>query len=309
MKTGKKRMKQPKKSEQPQDISPKPEKIVKEYWTEKTEQAVFEYLKNDFNFYEIRLEKYLDDCRKNDIEIDNYTVDDINNMIIITMHNDAILKKNDIFRKNIEKPLSRLVENIIFNFKLFRAGFDVKTLHNDCMSFVMEKFANFDPSLNTKSFSFYGTVAKHYLLGKKKETDKGSRTNLDYSNFREEVDNANSFELDEPKDKDDAYSLFNFIINELESEIEKQDISKNDLKVAYAIVQIFKNHSIVGIYNKNHIYHLIKENTGLQTKDITYSLSRFRSFYRSKKQEFIKQKQNDDYNDDFFDYEDDDYFL
>ena len=55
------------------------------------------------------------------------------------------------------------------------------------------------------------------------------------------------------------------------------------------IIEIFKNHEVLGAYNKNHVYQLIKENTGLQTKDITYSLSRFRVFYRLLKQDFIKR--------------------
>lgn len=279
------------------------EKKKKEYWGEDVELAVVEYLKNDFNFYRIKQEKYIKDCIDKEKDIDEYIIQELNNMIIFAEQSDVIYKKNEVFRKKIQKPLNRLIENIIFNYRLFRPGVDVKTLHNDCMSFVMEKFANFDPSQNTKSFSFYGTVAKHYLLGKKKEVDKGSKTNLDYCNHKEEVDNKNSFELDEINRDDSSYTLFNYIINELEKELDKKDTSKNDAKVADAIIQIFRNHLLIGAYNKNQVYQLIKEHTGLQTKDITYSLHRFRIFYKLRKQDYIKKENEDDLYDDDFDYD------
>jgi hypothetical protein len=63
-------------------------------------------------------------------------------------------------------------------------------------------------------------------------------------------------------------------------------LTKNDQKVGDAIVQIFKNHEIIGVYNKNQVYQLIKESTGLETKDITYSLHRFRVSYKILRQEF-----------------------
>lgn len=279
------------------------EKKKKEYWGEDVELAVVEYLKNDFNFYRIKQEKYIEDCIEKEKDIDEYIIQELNSMIVFAEQSDAIHRKNEIFRKKIQKPLNRLIENIIFNYKLFRPGVDVKTLHNDCMSFVMEKFANFDPSQNTKSFSFYGTVAKHYLLGKKKEVDKGFKTNLDYCNHKEEVDNKNSFELDEINRDDSSYTLFNYIINELEKELAKKDTSKNDAKVADAIIQIFRNHLLIGAYNKNQVYQLIKEHTGLQTKDITYSLHRFRIFYKLRKQDYIKKENEDDLYDDSPDYD------
>jgi hypothetical protein len=167
---------------------------------------------------------------------------------------------------------------------------------------VYGKFANFNPDKNAKSFSFFGTIAKHYLMGEKKDIDKSQQVNLDYDDHKEEADRKEVVELGEKSDLDTSFSLFSFVINNLENEIdkklrnpdEKKGLSDNDLKVADAIVQIFKSHELLGAYNKNHVYHLIKEYTGLQTKDITYSLARFRVFYRLLKQDFIKDSQNED---------------
>lgn len=265
------------------------EKKKKAYWTEDTEAAVIEFLINDFNYYNVQIEKYVDDCTKTKKPIDINHVMNLRASSEQVSNKESIYDKDKVFRERIQKPLNKLIENIIFNFKLFRPGVDIKTLHNDCLSFVYGKFANFNPGKNTKSFSYFGTVAKHYLQGEKKELDKSIQVNLDYDCHRDEADSVDTFELDEKSDLDTSLTLFKHVINSIESELDRGHLSENDMKVGDAIIQIFRSHEILGAYNKNHVYQLIKENTGLQTKDITYSLSRFRIFYRLLKQDFIKR--------------------
>lgn len=287
----------------------------KEYWTSETEEAVKEYLKNDFNFYQYKIDKHIEDVGKSIeknranprfkvIELDEDFILINESMLDYTSRTAVIRKKEEIFRSYIHKPLTRLVENIIFSFKLFRQGVDVKTLHNDCMSHVIEKFCNFDPDQNTKSFSFYGTVAKHYLQNKKKEVDKSTKVTLPYEIHSEEAEELSAFELDDESDLDSSLALFNHITDLFESEIERSDISKNDAKVAEAIVDIFKNHELIGVYSKSSVYKLIKEHTNLETKDITYSLHRFKILYKLKKQDFVEKHKDKyyGYDDDVFPY-------
>lgn len=287
----------------------------KEYWTSETEEAVKEYLKNDFNFYQYKIDKHIEDVGKSIeknranprfkvIDLDEDFILINQSMVDYTSRTMVIRKKEEIFRNYIHKPLTRLVENIIFSFKLFRQGVDVKTLHNDCMSHVIEKFCNFDPDQNTKSFSFYGTVAKHYLQNKKKEVDKSTKVTLPYEIHSEEAEELSAFELDDESDLDSSLALFNHITDLFESEIGRSDISKNDAKVAEAIVDIFKNHELIGVYSKSSVYKLIKEHTNLETKDITYSLHRFKILYKLKKQDFVEKHKDKyyGYDDDVFPY-------
>jgi hypothetical protein len=278
------------------------EKKKKTYWSDDTEVAVVDFLNNDCNFFHMQLEKYFENCKKNKEEVNMDHVNSLQEKFEWANTSSVMAKKERIYKDHIHKPLNRLVENIIFNFKLFRPGIDIKTLQADCLSFVYSKFANFNPGQNTKSFSFFGTIAKHYLMGEKKETDKSHQVNLDYDDHKEEADGKDTMEIGKKSDLDNSYSLFTHVVDSIEKEIqkklnnpeEKKSLSDNDLKVADAIVHIFKTHELLGAYNKNHVYHLIKEHTGLQTKDITYSLARFRVFYRLLKQDFIRQNVDKD---------------
>lgn len=270
------------------------EKKKKEYWTEDTEAAVIEFLNHDLHYYSVQIEKYLEDCHKKRVPINENYLLGLQLAFEEASSPEVIISKDKIYRDRIQKPLIKLIENIMFSYKLFKKGVDIKTQQLECLSFVYTKFANFNPNKNTKSFSYFGTVAKHFMQGDIKDQDKYIRTNLDYDDHRDEADGVDTFELDERSDLDTSYTLFNHVIQSIEDEMDKGSLSDNDMKVGDAIIEIFKKHEALGAYNKNHVYQLIKESTGLQTKDITYSLSRFRIFYRILKQDFMKRDNDDD---------------
>jgi len=199
-------------------------------------------------------------------------------------------KRNLIFSKKIYKPLKKLVENIIFTYKLFRTDVEVTELQSDCMSFLITKIDKFNPKTGAKAFAYLGTIAKHYLMGEKRIAYKHTKINVDIDENLEEASEkpGSIYNLDDLECEESENVLFNDVIKKIEEEMKKPKMLTNDKKVAEAIVWIFKNHEMLKVYNKNLVYHLLKERTGLQTKEITYSLSRLKSFYRLFKKDFIK---------------------
>jgi len=274
---------------------PEREKNPKDYWFDSTEKAVIEYLYLHEMFYLTRAKEEEENAKKEKRELNQeYYLKMVELAEVVGSNPENRVRRDQIFREHIRKPLNRLVENIIFNFKLFRPDIDVKSTHNDCYNFVYIKFFNFNPARRKKSFSFYGTIAKHYLLGEKKELDKLISVNLDFEENREEVDISMITEMHEVSEVEKTFNLFQYVIEEIENKINDPNISVNDANVGDAIIQIFKNHDLIGVYNKNQVYQLIKERTGLETKDITYSLHRFRIFYKLIKEDFIKRKDEDE---------------
>lgn len=226
------------------EVEKKKQKI---YWTEDTEAAVKEYLSLDFDHLSSKLDLYL----KNQVELGKYdpTIDDgyiaeLKVRIEKSASDKTQAKKEIIFRTRIRTPLNRLIENIIFSFKLFRYDIDVKTLHNDCMSHVYEKFYKFDPDQNTKSFSYFGTIAKHYLQNKKKDLDMLKSINLNYDDYRDEVDDRENYEIDtEGSDaSSELIELFGFMTKMFEKNMANKALNDNDKKVLEAILALFKSH-------------------------------------------------------------------
>ena len=62
-------------------------------------------------------------------------------------------KKNLIFSKHLHKPLKKLVENIVFTYKLFRNDIDINELQNDCVSFLVTKLEKYDHRTGAKAFA------------------------------------------------------------------------------------------------------------------------------------------------------------
>ncbi len=203
------------------------------------------------------------------------------------------VEKNLIFSKFLYKPLNKLIENIIFTYKLFRSDVDIKELQADCMGFLITKIDKFNPKTGAQAFSYLGTIAKHYLMGGKREAYKHTKSNADIDESIEEVSRKpeNTYIIDGEESVDINIAVFEEIILKLEADIKRPKMLMNDKLVGEAIVYIFKNHHILEAYNKNRLYQLLKERTGLQTKDITYSLGRFKKDYEIFKTIFIQERE------------------
>lgn len=230
------------------------------------------------------------------------------------------LKKELIFRSNIRTPLNKLIENIIFSFKLFRYDVDVKSIHNDCMSHVYEKFYKFDPDQNTKSFSYFGTIAKHYLQNKKKDLDSMKSINLNYDDHVEEVDATFGEDDGESQASDEMLNLFNHMVITFEKNMNNKALNDNDRKVLDSILELFKSHSYVeddslyeenqksrilsdtwrrnhgnvdvlddNKYSKGNILDFIADRSNLSKEDMSKSLTKLRNLYKEKKKEFYNK--------------------
>jgi len=259
----------------------------KVYWGKEQEVAVEDYLRMSEVWLENRIKWELKEAKEGKRETDWDLILSIEDLIEKSKDPEVKIKREKLFRDKIDKPLSKLVENIVFSYKLFRGDIDVKSLQWDCLGFLMEKFANFKPSKGKRSFSYYGTVVKHYLIGEKKDNYKSQTNNLEYESFREEVNNRNKYELGDRDPLEESARLFDHIVSEIKIELVNTEMSDNDRNVGNAIVNIFERHEETNIYKKNNLYKLIKEYTGLETKDITYSLNRFKTLYKLRKQSFI----------------------
>lgn len=260
----------------------------KKYWNEEQEEAVEQYLKMSTVWLKNKIKWELERAEEAEEDPDWELILEIEDLIEISNLPEVAYKREKLFRDKIDKPLKKLVENIVFTFKLLRTDIDIKSLQWDCIGFVIEKFANFKISKGKKSFSYYGTIIKHYLINEKKVKDEYQKSNLEYEVFSEEVNTIKKYELGDKDPLEESSKIFNYIISEIKRELSNSNMSENDRNVGNAIVKIFETHEDVQVYSKNNLYQMIKEYTNLQTKDITYSLGRFKILYKRTKQNFIK---------------------
>jgi len=107
-------------------------------------------------------------------------------------------ERDKIYREKLKDPLNKMVESIIRKYKLYSKNDQFEETHTDALSFLMIKFHKFKPSKNKKSYSYYGTVCKHYLLGKLIKEDKKMKSLLPYEDYATSIeeDEKNSYVID-----------------------------------------------------------------------------------------------------------------
>jgi hypothetical protein len=180
-----------------------------------------------------------------------------------------------------------MIESIIRRYKLYSKNMSFEDLHSDTLSFLMIKFHKFKPSKGKKSYSYYGTICKHYLLGKIIKDDKKLKTLISYEDVASDLeeDEEYSYEIDSI-DVDLSFLISN-ICDSIKQELQNKILTENEIKVGNALISILENWETVfesqestNKYNKNLILYYMREMTSLGTKDIRNAMKRYKSIYK-----------------------------
>ena len=112
-------------------------------------------------------------------------------------------ERSDIYVEHIHWGFYKLTENIIHTFKFYYTEVDeIEHLQHEVITFLLDKIHLFDQSRGAKAFSYFGTIAKRYLIiqntqNYKKRVDKAPVEDLHHSL-------SHSYDMDyNPMEKDD----------------------------------------------------------------------------------------------------------
>jgi hypothetical protein len=194
-------------------------------------------------------------------------------------------EKNKIFNEYLREPLIIMVESIIRRYKLYRKDFEFQDIHTDTMSFLITKINKFDHTKNHKAYSYFGTICKNYLMGTIQRDNKDNNRNVSYEDISSDIEDSpeHSYVIDSYQiDYQDV--IIKLVIN-LEQFMELEDLSDNERKLGYALLEIFTNFDRIfqigdgNKFNKNLILLSIREMTSLSTKEIRISMKKFKKLY------------------------------
>ena len=205
-------------------------------------------------------------------------------------------ERERIYNRDLKDPLNKMIESIIRRYKLYPKGMTFEDIHTDTLSFLATKMAKFDFDANKKSYSYFGTICKNYLLGRLIKDDKKMKQSISYEDvFKVVEEDADfSYSIDEDMDKTPLDMFISEISDSIKDEIENNKVTDNEEKVGGALITILDNWEDVfekvesgNKYNKNLILSYIREITGLTTKDIRITMKRFKKIYKFLKDEKI----------------------
>ena len=196
-------------------------------------------------------------------------------------------RRNEIYRLHLQAPLNTMIESIIRRYKLYSKNMSFEDLHSDTLSFLMIKFHKFKPSKGKKSYYYYGTVCKHYLLGKLIKDDKKMKTLISYEDVATSLEENEDLSYEMDIQEVDLTFFIGDICSSIKEELQSKILTENEIKVGNALISILENWENVfegqeatNKYNKNLILYYMREMTSLGTKDIRNAMKRYKSIYK-----------------------------
>ena len=198
----------------------------------------------------------------------NYFTQHTENAIVKYNSTSDFEEKNKIYHEEIHYAFFKLTENIIHTFKFYHTEVDnIEDLQHEVITFLLSKIHLFNPDKGAKAYSYFGTIAKRYLILSnakiyKKKIDVSPIEDIDQDeNHSYTIDNDNSVErLSIYIDKfteyctENIYTLFP---------------KEQDAKIADAVLELFRKRENLEVFNKKALYIFIREQIDVKTPKIT----------------------------------------
>jgi hypothetical protein len=194
-------------------------------------------------------------------------------------------EKNKIYNDFLRGPLDKMISSIIRRYKLYRKGMDFYEIHTDTHSFLMTKIDKFKPSKEKKAYSYFGTICKNYLMGQIIKDQKDINRKISYEDISPTLENSPEYSYSIDSDTLDSELIIKKLLNELDKFLKDGNLNENEIKLGYALHEIFENYDSIfegssnNKFNKNIILLSLREMTNLSTKEIRSSMKKYKVIY------------------------------
>jgi hypothetical protein len=132
-----------------------------------------------------------------------------------------------------------------------------------------------------KAYSYFGTIAKRYLIIYNNKNYKKLRSQYYIDDSNEEDDVFNSLAESTPERGVNRENLFESFVQKIDSEMLDVFATAEEIKIADAILTIFKKKEKIDIFNKKAFFIYVKEMTDANSNSITKVIKTMKKTYFS----------------------------
>jgi hypothetical protein len=197
-----------------------------------------------------------------------YFTQDTEDAIVLYNNSTTFEEKNKIYHERIHYAFFKLTQNIIHTFKFYYTEVsNIEDLQFEVITFLLSKIHLFNPAKGAKAYSYFGTIAKRYLI---LSNQKNYKKRIDTSPIETlEEDERYSYEMED----DQPIERLSYYINEFTDHCTEHIFEifpkAEDAKIADAILEIFRKRETIDIFNKKALYIYIREQIDVKTPKIT----------------------------------------
>jgi DNA-directed RNA polymerase specialized sigma24 family protein len=197
-----------------------------------------------------------------------YFTQDAEDAIVLYNNTADFELKSRIYQDRIHYAFFKLTENIIHTFKFYYTEVDnIEDLQHEVITFLLSKIHLFNPEKGAKAFSYFGTIAKRYLILSNQKNYKKRIDTIGLDTIEE--DEEHSYSIDDSS-HDERLSMYIDIYTEyVTKHIYTLFPKEYDARIADAILELFRKREHLDIFNKKALYIYIREIIDVKTPKIT----------------------------------------
>ena len=197
-----------------------------------------------------------------------YFTQDTEDAIVLYNNTTDFELKSRIYNDRIHYGFFKLTENIIHTFKFYYTEVDnIEDLQHEVITFLLSKIHLFNPERGAKAFSYFGTIAKRYLILSNQKNYKKRIDTIGLDALEE--DEEHSYSIDDSS-HDERLSMFiDIYVEYCTKHIYTLFPKEYDAQIADAILELFRKRENLDIFNKKALYIYIREIIDVKTPKIT----------------------------------------
>ncbi len=197
-----------------------------------------------------------------------YFTQDTENAIVLYNNTLDSELRSKIYREQIHYAFFKLTENIIHTFKFYYTEVDnIEDLQHEVITFLLSKIHLFNPEKGAKAYSYFGTIAKRYLI---LSNQKNYKKRIDTAPIETlEEDEKHSYNIDETPSDERLSNFIDIYTDYCSQNIYELFPKEYDAQIADAILELFRKRENLDIFNKKALYIYIREQVDVKTPKIT----------------------------------------
>ena len=194
-------------------------------------------------------------------------------------------EKDRIYTAHIQAAFAKIAENVYNTFKFSYADVSPLEIQKQAISHMVANIDKYEPGKG-KAFSYFSIVAKNWFILDNNTTYRRFKKHVEIC---EQVGESGEFvvEPEHEKRESETREFIKLMVDYWDKNVQKMFNKEKDLKIAYAVIEIFRNADRIDVYNKKALYLYIREIANCQTQKITKVINKMKAAQRDITEEYL----------------------
>ena len=213
-----------------------------------------------------------------------YFTPDTESAIVAYNETEDPREKDKIYNEKIQGAFGKIAENIYNTFKFSYADVSPLDVQKQAISHMVANMSKYEKGKG-KAFSYFSIVAKHWFILDNNTTYRRFKKHVEIC---EQTGDSGEFVVqpEHEKQESEAREFIKLMVEYWDQNVGKYFTKDRDLKIANAVVEIFRNADRIDIFNKKALYLYIREIADCQTQHITKVINKLMEPQRKIREEY-----------------------